>query len=90
MEFVLVVEASFQEVDGGPWCRSAMITGRWAASLNDVRWSSTVVVNCYWGLRSRCWFNRSKFGDELISMKETFGLCEGRAEQHYYIPVRAI
>ena len=26
-----------------------------------------------------------KSGDELISMKETFGLCEGRAEQHYYI-----
>ena len=35
---------------------------------------------------------RMKFvmsGDELISMKETFGLCEGRAEQHCYIPVRA-
>ena len=30
-----------------------------------------------------------KSGDELISLKETFGLCEGRAEQHYYIPVRA-
>ena len=28
-------------------------------------------------------------GDELISMKETFGLCEGRAEQRSYIPVRA-
>ena len=33
---------------------------------------------------------RMKSGDELISMKETFGLCEGKAEQHYYIPVRAI
>ena len=35
---------------------------------------------------------RMKFvmsGDELISLKETFGLCEGRAEQHCYIPVRA-
>ena len=31
----------------------------------------------------------TKFGDELISLKETFGLCAGRAEQHYYIPVRA-
>ena len=30
-----------------------------------------------------------KSGDELISLKETFGLCEGRAEQHYYILVRA-
>ena len=29
-----------------------------------------------------------KSGDELISSKETFGLCEGRAEQHYYSPVR--
>ena len=38
---------------------------------------------------TRCWFNSSKSGDELISMKETCGLCEGRAEQHYYIPVRA-
>ena len=27
--------------------------------------------------------------DELIRMKETFGLCEGRAQQYYYIPVRA-
>ena len=27
---------------------------------------------------TRCWFNTSKSGDELISMKETFGLCEGR------------
>ena len=27
--------------------------------------------------------------DELISLKETLGLCEGRAEHHYYIPVRA-
>ena len=26
-------------------------------------------------------------GDELISMKETFRLCEGRAEQHCDIPV---
>ena len=26
---------------------------------------------------------------ELIKLKETFGLCEGRAEQQYYIPVRA-
>ena len=37
-------------------------------------------------------YTRMKFvmsGDELISMKETFGLCEGRAEQHSYIPVRA-
>ena len=24
----------------------------------------------------------TKSGDELISLKETFGLCEGRAEQH--------
>ena len=31
----------------------------------------------------------TKSGDELTSLKETFGLCEGRAEQHYYIPVRA-
>ena len=31
----------------------------------------------------------TKSGDELISLKETFGLCEGRAEQHDYIPVRA-
>ena len=38
---------------------------------------------------TRCWFNTSKSGDELISMKETFGLCEGRAEEHYYILVRA-
>ena len=30
-----------------------------------------------------------KSGDGLISIKETFGLFEGRAEQHYYIPVRA-
>ena len=30
-----------------------------------------------------------KSGDELISVKETFGLCEGRAEQHYHILVRA-
>ena len=30
-----------------------------------------------------------KSDDEQISLKETFGLCEGRAEQHYYIPVRA-
>ena len=31
---------------------------------------------------------RMKFvmsGDVLVSMKETFGLCEGRAEQHCYI-----
>ena len=28
-------------------------------------------------------------GDGLISVKETFGLCEGRAEQYYYITVRA-
>ena len=27
---------------------------------------------------TRYWFNTSKSGDELISMKETFGLCEGR------------
>ena len=40
-------------------------------------------------ITTRRWFNTSKSGDELISMKETFGLCEGRAEQHYYIPVRA-
>ena len=33
---------------------------------------------------TRCLFNTSKSADELISMKETFGLCEGRAEQHYY------
>ena len=38
---------------------------------------------------TRCWFNTSKSGDELISMKGTFGLCEGRAEQHYYILMRA-
>ena len=31
----------------------------------------------------------TKSDDELIKLKETFGLCEGRAEQHYYIPVRA-
>ena len=31
----------------------------------------------------------SKSYDELISLKDMFGLCEGRAEQHYYIPVRA-
>ena len=31
----------------------------------------------------------TKSDDELISLKETFGLCEGRAEQLYYIPVRA-
>ena len=31
----------------------------------------------------------TKSDDELISLKETFGPCEGRAEQHYYIPVRA-
>ena len=30
-----------------------------------------------------------KFGDELISLKETFGLCEGKTEQHHYIQVRA-
>ena len=30
-----------------------------------------------------------KSGDELISLKETFGLCERRAEQHYNISVRA-
>ena len=29
-----------------------------------------------------------KSDDELINLKETFRLCEGRAEQHYYIPVR--
>ena len=28
-------------------------------------------------------------GDKLISMKETFGLCEGTAERHCYIRVRA-
>ena len=28
-------------------------------------------------------------GDDLISMKETFGLCEGKAEQHCHILVRA-
>ena len=28
-------------------------------------------------------------GDELISVDVTFELCEGRAEQHCYIPVRA-
>ena len=33
-------------------------------------------------ITTRCWFNLSKSGDELISMKKTFGLCEGRAEQH--------
>ena len=27
-------------------------------------------------------------GDELINIKETFGLCEGRAVQHCYIQVR--
>ena len=37
-----------------------------------------------------CVLNTSKSGDELISMKETCGLREGRAEKHYYIPVRAI
>ena len=37
-----------------------------------------------------CVLNTSKSGDDLISMKETCGLCEGRAEQHYYFPVRAI
>ena len=31
----------------------------------------------------------TKSDDELVSLKETFGLCEGRAGQHYYIPVRA-
>ena len=33
---------------------------------------------------SMIWFcyNTSKSGDELISMKETCGLCEGNAEQH--------
>ena len=30
-----------------------------------------------------------KSHDDLISLKETFGLCKGRAEQHHYIPVRA-
>ena len=38
---------------------------------------------------TRCWFKTSKSGDELISVKETFGVCEGRAKQHYNIPVRA-
>ena len=31
----------------------------------------------------------SQSDDELISLKETIGLCEGRAEQHYHIFVRA-
>ena len=31
----------------------------------------------------------TKSDAELISLKEMFGLCEGRAEQRYYIPVRA-
>ena len=31
--------------------------------------------------------NTSKSGDELISLKETCGPCEGRAEQQYYISV---
>ena len=32
----------------------------------------------------------AKSDDELIRLlKETFGLCEGRAEQQYYILVRA-
>ena len=37
-------------------------------------------------------YTRMKFvmsGDELVSMKERFELCEGRAEQHCYIAVRA-
>ena len=29
-----------------------------------------------------------KSGDKLISLKETCGPCERRAEQHYYITVR--
>ena len=29
--------------------------------------------------------NNLKSGDEVNSLKETFGLCEGRAEQHHYI-----
>ena len=33
-----------------------------------------------------CVLNTSKSGDELICVK----LCEGRAEQHYHIPVRAM
>ena len=35
-----------------------------------------------------CVLDTSKSGDELISVKETYGPCEGRAEQHCYISVR--
>ena len=31
---------------------------------------------------------RLKSGDELISLKETCGRCEGEAEQHYHIYVK--
>ena len=36
-----------------------------------------------------CHDYKLKSDGELISLKETFGLCEGRAEQHYYVPVTA-
>ena len=54
-------------------------------------WRNVYSRNFYMSLlsrRPRCmsmiWFsyNTSKSGDEQISMKETFGLCEGNAEQH--------
>ena len=35
-----------------------------------------------------CVFDTSKSRGQLISWKEPYGPCEGRAEQHYYISVR--
>ena len=39
---------------------------------------------------SMIWFshNTSKSRDEQISMKETFGMCDGKAEQHFGAPRR--
>ena len=52
-----------------------------ASHLNT--FTNTFLINM------RMKFYNLKSDDELISSKETFGLCEGRAEQHYYISVRA-
>ena len=63
-----------------------------ASDLNTFTCTITFPVNMRMKsvkITTRRWFNTSKSGDELISMQDTFGLCEGRAEQHYYIPVRA-
>ena len=66
----------------------------WYVSVYDAEWrnvhsraqSERLHVSLLY--RPRCvkmiWFsnNTSKSGEEQISMKETCGLCEGRAEQH--------